>query len=668
MPIISDGNNRTGDELSDKHTTIGTTEHTGSYILSGPDGTVLDVNDGLLFVTSSNRVGIGTTTPSAELDVDGEIRFTESGFGAAFAFGGVPKYLIRELNDVLWRADLRCGSSLADPHNSTGEMIFYPLNDHGETTSVVSSSTTVRSLTDSSASTAGIALGDAGASTDVFIAETSYVEMPTVISGGALVENATRKDLPSQIFDGFWSNRIDLKHSTTHEFVVNLRTIKGFPAGGLSYGEGSIYIGFFNGHVNFDSVKVETFHLQGTTTSSVRTTGRWVQRGATITSVSDDRNITRTAGYGLFKIDFDAANYNSRPVINQRTGEVLSATAGRQLDYYVSAVRITVVAGALPLSEGQTPVQYYQANGDSVPDNQRCSLSDIAMVFHRRNSGLPTSFFNKFDDTTRLAGAISFPSGSTASPPLTFKSQENTGFYMPTTGKVSTSIAGSQVTTTTSTGLGIGTDDPSALLHLASTTTDDMLFLQTTEDSNSASPIIKLKRNSSSPADADYLGQLKFQGENDADQNVTYAKITGKIGSVTDGSEQGIIEFANMKNGSTGITARLKHDSFQLLNDTNLSVSGVVKLDVQSSDPNNSADSAHIYAKDSGSSAEIFVRDEAGNVTQISPHNSEGEWQYFSRNTRTGKVVKVNMEKMIRRLEEITGESFMEEWYEDPDE
>ena len=61
----------------------------------------------------------------------------------------------------------------------------------------------------------------------------------------------------------------------------------------------------------------------------------------------------------------------------------------------------------------------------------------------------------------------------------------------------------------------------------------------------------------------------------------------------------------------------------------------------------------------------MFVRDESGNVTQISPHNPEGEWQYFSRNTKTGKVVRVNMEKMIRKLEEITGESFMEEWYED---
>ena len=241
--------------------------------------------------------------------------------------------------------------------------------------------------------------------------------------------------------------------------------------------------------------------------------------------------------------------------------------------------------------------------------------------------------------------------------------------------------------------IGIGTETPSTKLHLASTSTDDLLFLETTEDSSSASPVIKLKRNSSSPATADYLGQLKFQGENDAGQNVTYAKITGKIGSVTDGSEQGIIEFANMKNGSSGITARLRHDSLQLVNSTNLTVDGSVgigntspgdaldvtgnvrvsnylRLNCQNTvDPTGSPpllNHAHIYSKLTGGTAEVFVQDSDGNVTQISPHNPEGEWHYFSRNTRTGKVVRVNMEKMIRKLEEITGESFMEEWYEDP--
>ena len=240
--------------------------------------------------------------------------------------------------------------------------------------------------------------------------------------------------------------------------------------------------------------------------------------------------------------------------------------------------------------------------------------------------------------------------------------------------------------------IGIGTTTPNSKLHIESTSTDEILTLETTESSNTASPVIKLKRHSDSPAAADYLGQLKFQGENDADQNVTYAKITGKIGSVTDGSEQGIIEFANMKNGSNGITARLRHDSLQLVNSTNLTVDGDVGIGNTS--PNDALDvagnvrisnylrlncagttdptgtppllnHAHIYSKLTGGTAEIFVQDSDGNVTKISPHNSEGEWEYFSRNTVTGKVVRINMEKMVRKLEEITGESFMEEWYED---
>jgi hypothetical protein len=86
--------------------------------------------------------------------------------------------------------------------------------------------------------------------------------------------------------------------------------------------------------------------------------------------------------------------------------------------------------------------------------------------------------------------------------------------------------------------------------------------------------VITLKRNSASPADADYLGQLKFQGENDADQEVVYAKITGKIQDASDGSEDGLLEFSNMKAGSNNITARLRSDSLQLLNGTTLTVAG----------------------------------------------------------------------------------------------
>jgi hypothetical protein len=77
------------------------------------------------------------------------------------------------------------------------------------------------------------------------------------------------------------------------------------------------------------------------------------------------------------------------------------------------------------------------------------------------------------------------------------------------------------------------------------------------------------------------------------------------------------------------------------------------------SDPSTVTDSAHIYVKDDP--AEVYVRDEAGNVTKISPHNDIGEWEFHSYNNKTGKSFRVNMEHMIRKLEDITGESFIQE-------
>lgn len=98
-----------------------------------------------------------------------------------------------------------------------------------------------------------------------------------------------------------------------------------------------------------------------------------------------------------------------------------------------------------------------------------------------------------------------------------------------------------------------------------------------------------------------------------------------------------------------------------------LTLADLFAIKQRTGDPSTLADYAHIYAKDVSGSAELFVRDEAGNVTQISPHNEEGEWHYFSKNVKTGKVVRINMEKMIRKLEEITGERFIDEWIEDTD-
>ena len=67
--------------------------------------------------------------------------------------------------------------------------------------------------------------------------------------------------------------------------------------------------------------------------------------------------------------------------------------------------------------------------------------------------------------------------------------------------------------------VGIGTTSLGKTLHVVSATTDDVVLLTTDENSSTSAPVISLKRNSSSFADSDYIGQIKFKGENDVGQD-----------------------------------------------------------------------------------------------------------------------------------------------------
>ena len=87
---------------------------------------------------------------------------------------------------------------------------------------------------------------------------------------------------------------------------------------------------------------------------------------------------------------------------------------------------------------------------------------------------------------------------------------------------------------------------------------------------------------------------------------------------------------------------------------------GVLKLHKQEESPNSSSDHGHVFAMELSGSTHLYAMDSDGNETKISPHNQEGEWEYYCRNKKTGKHIKINMEKMIRKLEEITGETFIE--------
>ena len=86
---------------------------------------------------------------------------------------------------------------------------------------------------------------------------------------------------------------------------------------------------------------------------------------------------------------------------------------------------------------------------------------------------------------------------------------------------------------------------------------------------------------------------------------------------------------------------------------------GAIRLD-NTGDPTHGDGFGWIFAKDDSGSSEVHVVDEAGNITKISPHNTAGDWEYYSKNTITGKTVRVNMEAMIKDIEQLTGKTYIE--------
>jgi len=127
--------------------------------------------------------------------------------------------------------------------------------------------------------------------------------------------------------------------------------------------------------------------------------------------------------------------------------------------------------------------------------------------------------------------------------------------------------------------------------------------LTSTDAGSSAGPDLILYRNSSSPADGDYIGQIQFKGRQDGPGDEIYAKVTGKITDASNGTEDGLIETAIKGNGSFTIVSRQRSDELQLINGVGLSVAGSLTA------------SGLSYPTSDGSANQVLTTDGSGNLS-----------------------------------------------------
>jgi hypothetical protein len=153
------------------------------------------------------------------------------------------------------------------------------------------------------------------------------------------------------------------------------------------------------------------------------------------------------------------------------------------------------------------------------------------------------------------------PAGSAGAPSLGWLDDSGvTGLYRSAANTLSFSVNQSFIGSFQSSGFQLGTGTPAAQLHLFSTDTTDQVIIENSEAGADTAPDFVLYRNSASPANADNLGNILLRGEDAAGNAHDYASIAASIKTVTNGSEDGILDLMSSASGTLSSRIRLSAD------------------------------------------------------------------------------------------------------------
>ena len=182
---------------------------------------------------------------------------------------------------------------------------------------------------------------------------------------------------------------------------------------------------------------------------------------------------------------------------------------------------------------------------------------------------------------------------------------------------------------------------------------------------SSADPTLTLYRSSASPADADFGGEITFKGRNDNSQDVEYARIVSKMTDVSDGTEDGNVEFHVISNGSESSRILLKGNGSTAFKNADVSIDDSKSLTITDGDLviGTSGHGIDFSATADGSSAsfsELFDDYEEGvfgtSVTletsgSITLNGSYNNMRY----TKVGRLVTINADMRISSVSSPQG-------------
>lgn len=141
-------------------------------------------------------------------------------------------------------------------------------------------------------------------------------------------------------------------------------------------------------------------------------------------------------------------------------------------------------------------------------------------------------------------------------------------------------------------------------------TSTPAIIITSDDNGSDAAPIIDLIRDpadNGNGANGDYLGQIKFKGQSDSGTERVYGKISGKIGSPTNGDEDGVMEHMVQADGSSDIIFRTNKNGIAFTDGKALIFEG---------DTNNTSETT-LYVVDPSADRTINLPDASGTVALL---------------------------------------------------